>query len=159
MIVHKLTFIVFLLCFCHNNSLFGTNNSPNTATNIAIDNNKHIKETTYNFDYLVHSNPTLASLIQDAPFTIVLIGVVLDKDKQPVKGVEVALKTVQTGEKINFTTQKDGSFYFRLEADALYQVELLNEQISKPQSFNLIKEIVTAGIHESRILHTLMELP
>lgn len=149
MMIHKLTFIVFLFFSYHSMSA-----KPMEDTGTSLEEGTTIG---YNFDYLVAKNPILSGLVKDSPFKIVLIGVVLDKDKQPVKGAEVALRAVQTGEKINFTTQRDGSFYFRLEADALYQVEVLNEVNNT--TYNPIKEIVTAGIRGSKILHTLMELP
>lgn len=86
---------------------------------------------------------------------IVLIGIVLEEEsKKPLAGVRVALKQLNTETELDYVTKEDGTFYFNLHPDAAYEVLAANEAwTSEP------KQLLTAGIEGSKILHTVLQLP
>ena len=66
---------------------------------------------------LLSAPTTLLSADNDEqPLQIALIGVVRSQiNKRPILGANVELLVADTGESIHFTTDKDGSFHFRLQ--------------------------------------------
>ncbi len=59
---------------------------------------------------------------------LVLIGVVLNEDSQrPLDQVEVVIKDNLTQEERSFTTRRDGTFYFKLDEDRVYDLFYTND--------------------------------
>lgn len=84
---------------------------------------------------------------------LVLIGIVLDKEtKNPIPGAAVELTDLITQEIQGFTTEADGNFYFKLQAEKNYSLsKLYKGQIEDS------KVISTINKGETEILHAILE--
>ncbi len=85
---------------------------------------------------------------------LVLVGIVLSKEtKEPIEGAEVVLEDLVSSDKQQFTTQKDGNFYFKLEAERQYNLFKIgrNGLAEAPVS------ISTVNKDETEILHAVLE--
>ncbi len=90
------------------------------------------------------------------PLQIALIGVVRqESNKRPVWGANVKLLIGDTGESVDFTTDKDGSFHFRLQPNTSYEIHVMAEN----GQVNRSKKITTEHLVKSTILHAFIEIP
>ena len=106
---------------------------------------------------LLSAPTTLLSADNDEqPLQIALIGVVRSQiNKRPILGANVELLVADTGESIHFTTDKDGSFHFRLQPNTAYEIHVITEG----GVVNHTKKITTERLIKSTILHAFIELP
>jgi len=92
----------------------------------------------------------------EQPLKIALIGVVRsESNKRPILGANVELLVADTGESIHFTTDKDGSFHFRLQPNTTYEIHVITEN----GAVNHTKKITTERLIKSTILHAFIEIP
>lgn len=85
---------------------------------------------------------------------LVLVGIVLNKEtKEPIEGAEVILEDLVSSDKQQFTTQKDGNFYFKLEAERQYSLF----KIGRDGLAEAPVSISTVNKDETEILHAVLE--
>ena len=85
---------------------------------------------------------------------LVLVGIVLNEEtKEPIEGAQVMLEDLVSTEKQKFVTQKDGNFYFKLEAERQYKLFKVNSDGSTDPP----TDISTVNKDETQILHAVLE--
>ncbi|MGB0930142.1 MAG: tetratricopeptide repeat protein [Chitinophagales bacterium] len=85
---------------------------------------------------------------------LVLVGIVLNKEtKEPIEGALVILRDKETSDKQEFTTQNDGNFYFKLEAERQYELFKQNASGDMESAEN----VSTIDKDETQIMHAILE--
>lgn len=84
---------------------------------------------------------------------LVLIGIVMNDTNEAVKNATVELEDVATAKKRQFRTNIDGHFYFKLEADKSYSLQLLD------QSGNIVskQDVSTVNQNNPEIIHAVLK--
>ncbi|MDA7501809.1 tetratricopeptide repeat protein [Chitinophagales bacterium] len=109
--------------------------------------------TTYNQAKLQELNVAFLGGRHAGQLTFFMIGIVLDATSlEKVRSAEVELRNLQSGEITKYTTERDGNFYFELEANQEYVlIKRVGRQV---EDFHGIS---TYNRSNSKILHAILE--
>lgn len=92
---------------------------------------------------------------------LVLIGIVMNDANEAVKNATVELEDVATAKIRQFRTNADGNFYFKLEADKTYLLQLLDESgtVMTEQTVSTVNQngsdIIHAMLRSSKMVPSL----